>query len=795
MSRKRRPARPVSARPASAGRHHRLAGGRIWASAGLLAMALVVGGAVWWWAAGRPAESGSAPLAAKRHMNVLLITADTVGADQLGTYGNRVIATPHLDALARSGILFENASTVAPLTLPAHTSILTGSYPMAHGVRDNGIFYARREQATLATTLKNAGYATGAFVGAFVLDSRWGLDRGFDRYVDDFDLSEATLISPDMVRHRGETVVANARRWLDEVKGGPFLAWVHLFDPHAPYDPPEPYRGKYGTAPWGLYHAEVAHVDNLVGQLLDWLAQNGLDETTTVVFAGDHGESLGRHGETSHGFFVYDATIRVPFILRAPNHPAGRRVAAQVSSIDLMPTVLDALQVPTPSSVQGRSLLGLAAGHGAETGLEAYSETYNPRYEYGWSELKSLRTESFHFIDAPRPELYDVQADPAEQHDLASQRADLVGRYKRVLNGLVARASVESDRESGAGPIDVRTRERLAALGYVSGAVRADNSRAPVDPKDKIALVNLIKEAGADLKSDRLDAAFERIRTVLAADSDILAAYNVLGNLHVKNGDRAKALQAFQQALAKDPKYRPALFNVAVLYHDLNRPRDAADTLQRLLALDPRDSDVLLKLGQAALDARDAAKAQTFFDQVLAVNPDSGDAEAGLGSTALLRDDLATAQRHFTRASNLQPTAEDVHYNLGVVHHRRGDLARAEAEYRRETQAHPDNVKAHHYLGLLYAQQNNFDGQLEAFQTVVRLNPNSAQANFLLADALFQKERVKEALPLIRRAIALDPKDEQPYLLLAAIEEKLGNDSGKERALAEARARKRLRGS
>jgi tetratricopeptide (TPR) repeat protein len=508
------------------------------------------------------------------------------------------------------------------------------------------------------------------------------------------------------------------------------------------------------------------------------------------VFIGDHGESLGRHGETSHGFFVYDATIRVPFILRAPNQPSGRRVAAQVSSIDLMPTVLDALQVPAPSSVQGRSLLGLAAGHEAESGLEAYSETYNPRYEYGWSELKSLRTESFHFIDAPRPELYDVRADPAEQHDLAPQRADLVGRYKRVLDGLVARASVASDPQSATGPIDAQTRERLAALGYVSGAVRAERSRPPVDPKDKIELVNLIKEAGADLKSERLDAAFERIRTVLAADSNILAAYNVLGNLHLKRGERTKALHAFQQALAKDPEYRPALFNVAVLYHDLNRPRDAADALQRLLALDPRDSDVLLKLGQAALDAGDAGKAQTFFGQVLAVNRDSGDAETGLGNAALLRNDLDTAAKHFTRAADLQSTAQNAHYNLGVVHHRRGDLARAEAEYRRETHAHPGNVKAHHYLGLLYAQQNNFDGQLEAFQTVVRLNPDSAQAHFLLADALFQKDRAKEALPLITRAITLNPKEEQPYLLLAAIQERLGNLSAKEQALRQARARR-----
>jgi arylsulfatase A-like enzyme/tetratricopeptide (TPR) repeat protein len=723
----------------------------------------------------------------------LLITADTLGADQLGAYGNRVIATPRLDALAASGILFEQAMTVAPLTLPAHASIMTGTYPMAHGVRDNGVHYARSDQATLAGTLKKAGYATGAFVGAFVLDSRWGLDQGFDRYVDDFDLSGGALVSPDMVRHRGEDVVANARTWLDQVKGAPFFAWVHLFDPHAPYDPPEPYRSQYGHAPWGRYHAEVAHVDNLVGQLLDWLAQNDLTKTTVVVFVGDHGESLGRHGEQSHGFFVYDATIHVPFILSAPNQPIGRRVGTLVSSIDLMPTLLSALQVAVPTPVQGRNLLDLMSRARSDAGFEAYSETYNPRNEYGWSELRSLRTESFHFIDAPRPELYDLRTDTAEQHDLARENGDQVDRFKRALDALIARGSAAKGAPSASISIDTKTRERLAALGYVSGAVPADRSRSHVDPKDKIHLVNLIKEAGADLKADRLDEAFAKIRSVLSTDGDILAAYNVLGNLHLKKGDRTQALEAFQQAVKRDATYGPALFNVAILYHELGRPRDAAAALERLLAIDPRDSDVLLRLGQAALERADHKSAQTFFERALAVSPASGEAEAGLGNVALLRDDLPTAEAHFARAAQLDPTAEDAHYNLGALYHRRGDLVRAEAEYRRETTARPGNVKAHHYLGLLYAQQNNYDGQLEAFQTVVRLNPGSAQGNFLLADALFQKGRVQEARAHIRRAIVLDPKEEQPYLLLAAIEDKLGNQPGREQALREARARRPAR--
>jgi arylsulfatase A-like enzyme/tetratricopeptide (TPR) repeat protein len=756
MSRKQK--RSARTPPAAEGiRQPGSSGHRTLVRSPVLALAVVAVGALWWFTAGRrDAGQSSTPVGP---LNVLLITADTLGADELGAYGNRDVATPRLDGLASSGVLFENATTVAPLTLPAHTSIMTGTYPMAHQVRDNGSHYVQGEQSTLAGVLKQAGYATGAFVGAFVLDSSWGLDRGFDRYVDDFDLSESALVSPDMVRHRGEDVVANARGWLEQVKGGRFFAWVHLFDPHAPYDPPEPFRSQYQSLPWGLYHAEVAHVDTLVGQLLDWLAQNQLAAKTAVVFIGDHGESLGRHGEQSHGFFVYDATIQVPFILRAPTLPSGRRVAAQVSSIDLMPTLLSALQIAVPPSVQGRNLLGLAAGSPAESEVEVYSETYNPRNEYGWSELRSLRTESFHFIDAPRPELYDLKADPSEQRDLAGAQADQVGRYKRALDAFVARASKAGAAEAGAPSSDSRTRERLAALGYVSGAAPRAAGGSSVDPKDKIHLVNLIKEAGADLKAERLDAALEKIQKVLAEDADILAAYNVLGNVHLKKGSRASALQAFQQAVKRNATYRPALFNVAVLYHELGRPADAAATLERLLALDPRDTEVLLRLGQLALE----------------------------------RDDLKRAQPLFERVLELDPAAEDAHYNLGSVFYRLGDLGRAEAEYRRETATHPRNVKAHHYLGLLYAQQNNYDGQLEAFQTVVGLNPDSAQGHFLLADALFQKNRAPEALPHIKRAIALDASQEQPYLLLAAIEDRLGNQPGKEQALRDARSRRPAR--
>jgi arylsulfatase A-like enzyme/tetratricopeptide (TPR) repeat protein len=720
-------------------------------------------------------------------LNVVLITADTLGADMLGCYGNREIETPHLDQLAKSGILFENATTVAPLTLPAHTSILTGTYPMSHGVRDNVGFYVKPNQVTLAGTLKAAGYATGAFVGAFVLDARWGLNQGFDRYVDDFDLSKAEVISPDMARHRGEDVLSHALQWVADTKQKPFFAWIHFYDPHGPYDPPEPYRTRYGSRPWGLYQGEVAHVDALVGQLLDWLDQNGLSDRTVIAFVGDHGESLGRHGENSHGVLVYDATLHVPLILRAPGNAARGRVNGQVRSIDLAPTLLDLLGVPVPPIVQGRSLVGVT------TARVAYSESFNAKFEYGWSELRSLHTDSFHFIDAPRQELYDIRSDPDEQNNLAGSRPEVLRQFEHELAGLVAQDRTTSRDGQVPGVIDEASRQRLASLGYIGGRAPADRGRAPANPKDKIGLANLIKEAEADLVAGRLEAAAEKTGAVIGSDPDTLAAYNILGNVHLKKGEPAKALGAYQQALTKNPDYQPALFNVAAAYYKLHQPRAAAAAWQHLLELDPRDTDVLLRLGQVAAETGDREKATALFDQVLSVKPESAEAEEGLGTVALSNGDLQSAETHLTRAAGMNPTLVDVHYNLGMVFHGRGDLTRAEHEYRREVEAHPANVKAHHYLGLVYAQTDNFAGQLAEFQTVVRLDPNVAQAHFLLADALLQKNELTAALDHVERAIKLDPNPESPYLVLAAIEDKLGNQAAKERALAMARSRRSQR--
>ena len=333
-------------------------------------------------------------------LSVVLITLDTLRADVLGCYGGGV-ATPHIDRLAREGVLFEQATATVPLTLPSHSSILTGLLPVRHGVRDNGGFFLEASFTTLAERFQSAGYATGAFVGAWVLERRWGLAQGFDHYSDSFVEEE--------FQRRGDSVVADALAWLGQVPAERrFLAWIHLFDAHTPYDAPEPFGSRYASQP---YYGEVAYVDALVGRLLEELDRRRRQENTIVVLMADHGEGLGEHGEPEHGLFVYDATMAVPLIIRTPWGPTGRS-QTQVSSVDVFPTVLDLVGLPPEPGIDGASLLPALQDLKHEMGHVAYVETYFPLYHFGWHPLRGLRDRRYKLIQASRAELYDLATDP-----------------------------------------------------------------------------------------------------------------------------------------------------------------------------------------------------------------------------------------------------------------------------------------------------------------------------------------------------------------------------------------------
>jgi arylsulfatase A-like enzyme len=419
-----------------------------------------------------------------RPIGLVIVTLDTTRADRLPAYGFQGVPMPALDRLVAEGVVFDEATSVAPLTLPAHCSLFTGLLPPAHGVRDNAGAPLDGRYPTLAETLRREGFQTAAFVGSVVLRADRGLARGFDVYQDGVSHDGQGSRGPQRPANQ---VVDEALAWLQRLGPSPFFLWVHLYDPHAPYEPPEPYRTIHGDDP---YVGEIAFADEQIGRLVEVLDRRGLSARTVVVVAGDHGESLGDHGERGHGIFVYQSVMRVPLIVRAPGIAAGR-VRSVTRLVDVLPTTLDLLGVAAPPT-HGISLVPMMSGKDSTNDLEAYSESLYPE-RFGLSPLRALRDGRFKLIEAPRPELYDLQADPLEQRNIHAERPALVTVMARRLSALAGGQAPY--RATAASPLSGPARERLAALGYVSGS-RSAIGRAPLpDPKDHIDRFNILSRS------------------------------------------------------------------------------------------------------------------------------------------------------------------------------------------------------------------------------------------------------------------------------------------------------------
>ena len=419
--------------------------------------------------------------------NVVIVTLDTTRADRLSPYGFMGVPMPALDRLAREGVVFDRATSVAPLTLPAHTSLFTGLFPPRHGVRDNLDKALANHHPTLAEVLRTNGFRTGAFVGSIVLAPGRGLDRGFDEYTGPGSRgSERAAGDHRAPQRRADAVVTDAVRWLDGVAGSRFFLWAHFYDAHRPYDPPDPFRSAYHDP----YVGEIAFADSQIGRLLGALEARRLMKDTIVIVAGDHGESLGDHGERDHGIFVYESVLRVPLVIRAPTISAGR-VGAVVRLTDVMPTVLDLVGAPSPP-MDGVSVMDLLTGRQADLQLEAFSESEYPT-RLGWSPLRALRRGRFKLIDAPRAELYDLERDPFEERNLYDDRRMTAESLARRLD-VVVRQYSSTDPEGSSKPAHVpdHVAKQIASLGYV-GSKRPPAlmpSGRGQDPKDCIALFN-----------------------------------------------------------------------------------------------------------------------------------------------------------------------------------------------------------------------------------------------------------------------------------------------------------------
>jgi len=716
-----------------------------------LALCALAGGLFWWTARPRRAAVRGGG------RNLLLVSIDTLRADRLGCYGYAPAQTPQLDALAARGLRFEQAVTVTPLTLPAHSSLLTGTFPAWHGVRDNGGFYLGAEQTTLAEVLGGAGYRTGGFVGAFVLDSRWGIAQGFEHYFDDFDLTRYdNAPGMDAIQRPGREVVDQALEWLDADRARPFFAWVHLYDPHAPYEAPEPFRSQFPATASGAYDAEIAAADAQVGRLLDRLREQGRLDDTLVVVVGDHGEMLGQHREETHGFFVYQGVLHIPLIV-AGRGLAPRAVGGPVRIVDVMPTALALLGLPVPSSVQGTSLLPLAEGR--TLALAAPSENWFPRYHYGWSELLALQDARYKLIRAPRPELYDLQRDPLEAEDLAARDPERVAAMQKALDEQLARITRKEAAQAPV-PLDDEVQERLAALGYVGGSLshRRLQQEARDDPKDKIGLYNRLKTVAALSIEGRTEAAIAEARGALAEDPHVVESYLLLGNVYRKARRLPEALAAYKQALAADPEHNEALYSLAQTYKDSGRLAEARAGFERAKAVDPRNGKVLWQLADILMRERRFDEAEAQLKGALTLDLDRTRFLLKLGECYLEMKRLDDAERTLGEALAARPDLPAAHFDLGLVREERGDLAGAVEAYETELRFRPQAHRAAFNLGKLLLKQGRTGEAVARFRELVAQQPRFGTGHLYLAKALLDAGDLDGAEHAAQRGLLASPE-------------------------------------
>jgi arylsulfatase A-like enzyme/tetratricopeptide (TPR) repeat protein len=692
---------PRRARPAAGHRANSNGQARTWAVA-VAAVVLLAAGA-YWWMAGRGAAY---TLAANPDQNIVLVTIDTLRADALSSYGGQA-RTPHLDALAARGARFTFAHAHAPVTLPSHTSILSGLLPYEHRVRDNSGFRVPDGTPTLATRLKPLGFATGAFIGGFPLSKRFGLTPGFDTYDDQIpELGGDRTYS--MPERPANEVVSRAVAWIGQ-QPGKFFQWVHVFDAHSPYRPPPPFDTQYAAQP---YFGEVAFIDQSLQPLFDRLAT--LSRPTTVIVTADHGESLGEHGEATHGMFAYDATIRVPLIIATitpatATAPRGVVIDTPARSIDIAPTVLDAIGQPADPKLSGSSLRPVIAGDTADRPMYFEAMTYN--LVRGWAPLRGVIAGKKKFIDLPIPELYNLVTDPAEQTNLAGGDPPAVAMLTATLGTY--------DRNPPNRP-GVETAENVAALkalGYISGTAAAKDVYTEADdPKTLSQLDRDLHTASELTQRGQVDAAIEVMKKVIAARPDTTDAYLSLAYAYWNRGQTREAIETLESGLRAGAPDRDIRIRLGIYLSETHTDPGRAVTL--LTGLPVSDVEALNALGIAYIDSRRYADAVAAFKRVLALDATNGLAFQNLAASTLKQAlesgkpspaAFATAEDYARKAIDADPTLAGAYTTLGVIMSNTGRKPDAILAWARAVELDPGDFNALYNLWLELARAGRRD--------------------------------------------------------------------------------------
>lgn len=618
-----------------------------------------------------------AQTAPKAPPDVFLITIDTLRADHVHCYGYEAVKTPALDDLARDGIRFSEAFTPSPITNTSHASILTGLLPGSHGVTDFAVPLSPAHP-TLAELLKAKAYHTAAFIGAVILDSKTlapGLDRGFD-YYDNFPEPASTKSRWGRVERRGMVVVQHAEAWLSKHPAGPHFLWVHLYDPHDPYEPPPPYSQTYKDH---LYDGEIAYADSALAHFIAYLKQSARYRNAIVVVLGDHGEGLGEHHEDTHGIFLYDSTTHVPLIIKLPAAlRAGTTVPEQVRTVDIVPTILELAGAPPLDKRDGESLTAYFAGK-EEPSRPAFGETDYP-LRFGWAPLRSVRNEGFKFIAAPRPEFYDLHSDAAELNNRYEASDARVQKAQAMLTEVRAR---ESARENSGASSSTADSDKLKALGYPTSAGAPKAATLP-DPKDRIEEQNLLHAAMLASDDNRPADAQRSLEKVLALDPKSPTALRQLGELELQAGDYSKAALHLKTAIEVRPEDATAAFEAGQALEKASDFAAARDALETSLKLMPGQFPARLLLGRVYLSLKDAKAAEDQLEAALLLQPESVEAQLALATAQIADKDFAEAAQGLEALSKLHPKNADVFDLLATAY---SGLGKSEKAARAESRS------------------------------------------------------------------------------------------------------------
>ena len=663
---------------------------------------------------------GDEPRTVRREvgLDVLLITVDTLRADALGVYGNRHAATPWMDRLAAAGVRFENARAHNVVTLPSHATILSGLSPLKHGVRDNSGFRFPSEAETLATLLEAEGYRTGAFVSAFPLDSRFGLARGFDVYEDSF---VDTGIKPAFFEQErpGSETVALAKRWLEAADERPSFAWVHIYEPHFPYAPPAPFAKRFMNDP---YLGDVAAADAALSPLLQPLLEAADRGNTLVILTSDHGESLGEHGEATHGIFGYEVALKVPLVLYQPRLLGPKLVSGPVRLVDILPTVLDVLSIPVPGDLDGGSLLPIAAGVSVEDIGETYFEALSGQLNRGWAPLHGVIRRGWKYIDLPIPELYELTEDPNEEINLALREPGQAKELGDLLRNLRASDAGVTPRAESA-----ETRERLRSLGYLGGGsspVKESYSEDD-DPKRLIALDSMLRE---------ITGLYER-------------------------GDLERARLRCRELVRRRPGMRVALMQLGQIERDLGNLDAAVDAMQAALTLNPEDTTTLAVLASYLVQAGRAGDAAALTEPHFRQTRPDVDVLFSRGLALARIGKVEEALAALEKARDVDPGNPMVPVYFGTVYLMDGRRSQARSSYEEALALNPNTVRAHTSLAILASEEGQVEASLSNWRKAVALDPREHAKLFAVAGRMWSAGQKAQARPLLELFVESAPPE------------------------------------